>query len=46
LKTDKKLIQAVKEGDFKKAAQEAKNSRWCKQVKSRCEDVSEMFTAL
>jgi len=41
--TFKKLIQAVKEGDFKKAAQEAKNSRWCEQVKSRCEDVCEMI---
>jgi len=37
--TFKKLIQAVKEGDFKKAAEEAKNSRWCRQVGKRCEDV-------
>jgi len=41
--TFKKLIQAVKEGDFKKAAEEAKNSRWCRQVGERCEDVCEMF---
>jgi len=41
--TFKKLIQAVKEGDFKKAAEEAKNSKWCRQVGSRCEDVCEML---
>jgi len=44
--TFKKLIQAVKEGNFKKAAQEAKNSRWCRQVSSRCEDVCEMFLSV
>jgi len=37
--TFKKMIRAIKERDFKKAAKEAKNSRWCEQVKSRCEDV-------
>ena len=37
--TFRKMIQAIKDKDFKKAAEEAKNSRWCKQVKSRCEDV-------
>ena len=41
--TFKKLIQAVKEGDFKRAAEEAKNSRWCGQVGNRCEDVCEML---
>jgi lysozyme len=40
----KKMIQAVKEGDFKKAAEEAKNSRWCRQVGQRCEDVYNMLT--
>jgi len=39
----KKMIQAIKEGNFKRAAEEAKNSRWCKQVGSRCEDVYEMI---
>jgi lysozyme len=34
----KKMIAAIKEGDFKRAAKEAKNSRWCRQVKSRCEE--------
>jgi len=42
--TFKKLIQAVKEGDFKKAAEEAKNSRWCRQVGERCKDVYNMLT--
>jgi len=34
----KKMIQAVKDKDFKEAARQAKDSKWCKQVKSRCED--------
>jgi lysozyme len=34
----KNMIQAIKENDFKRAAKEAKNSRWCRQVKTRCED--------
>jgi len=34
----KKMIKAVKGRSFKEAAHEAKNSKWCKQVKSRCED--------
>ena len=42
----KKMIAAIKEGDFKRAAEEAKNSKWCRQVGSRCEDVCEMLTAL
>ncbi|MEO1928567.1 MAG: hypothetical protein ABGX26_07770 [Nautiliaceae bacterium] len=33
----------IKEGDFARAAEEAKNSKWCKQVGSRCEDVYEIF---
>ena len=41
--TFKKMIRAIKERDFKKAAKEAKNSRWCEQVKSRCEDVYELL---
>jgi len=39
----KKMIQAIKDKDFVRAAEEAKNSKWCKQVKSRCEDVYELF---
>jgi len=34
----KKMIQAIKDKDFKEAAKQAKDSKWCKQVKSRCED--------
>lgn len=34
----KKMIAAVKAGDYKLAAKEAKNSKWCKQVGSRCEE--------
>jgi len=39
----KKMIQAVKDRDFQKASEEAKDSRWCKQVGKRCDDVVEMF---
>ena len=34
----KKMIQAVKDKNFKEAAKQAKDSKWCKQVKNRCED--------
>lgn len=34
----KKMIAAVKAGDYKLAAKEAKDSKWCKQVGSRCEE--------
>ena len=34
----KKMIQAIKDKDFKEAAKQAKDSKWCKQVGSRCED--------
>ena len=34
----KKMIQAIKDRDFKEAGKQAKDSRWCKQVGSRCED--------
>jgi len=33
----KKMIQAVKDGDFKEAGRQAKDSKWCRQVGSRCE---------
>jgi len=36
LKTFKKMIFAVKKQDYNKAADEMENSKWCKQVKSRC----------
>ena len=39
----KKMIAAIKKGDFKRAAEEAKNSRWCKQVGERCEEDYELF---
>jgi len=34
----KKMIQAIRNKEFKEAARQAKDSKWCKQVKSRCED--------
>jgi len=34
----KKMIQAVRDKDFKEAARQAKDSKWCKQVGIRCED--------
>ena len=42
--TFKKMIAAIREGDFVRAAEEAKNSRWCRQVGERCEDVYRMLT--
>ena len=36
--TFKNMIRAVKVGNYKLAAKEAKDSKWCKQVGSRCED--------
>jgi len=35
----KNMIQAIKDRDFKRASEEAKNSHWCEQVGKRCEDV-------
>lgn len=34
----KKMIEAIRNGDFKEAARQAKDSHWCKQVGSRCDD--------
>jgi len=34
----KKMIQAIKDKDYKEAAKQAKDSKWCKQVGIRCED--------
>ena len=39
----KNMIQAIKERDFLKASKEARNSRWCRQVRTRCDDVVEMM---
>jgi len=33
------MIQAVKNKNFKRASEEAKNSHWCEQVGKRCDDV-------
>ena len=33
----KKMIQAVKDGDFKEAGRQAKDSKWCRQVGVRCD---------
>ena len=37
------LIQAVKNKNFQKAGEEAKNSKWCEQVGKRCDDVVNMI---
>ena len=37
----KKMIKALKDFDYEKASIEAVNSLWCKQVGSRCKEVSE-----
>ena len=34
----KKMIAAIKAEDWKKAAEEAKDSKWCKQLPNRCKD--------
>ena len=39
----KKMIQAIKDKDFKEAARQAKDSKWCKQVGTRCEDNYELL---
>jgi len=39
----KKMIAAIKDKDFKEAARQAKDSKWCKQVGSRCEDNYELL---
>ena len=41
----KKMIEAIKDRDFKRAALEAKNSHWCRQVGNRCKDVVELLQA-
>jgi len=39
----KNMIQAIKDKDFKEAARQAKDSKWCKQVGTRCEDNYELL---
>ena len=34
----KKMIQAIKDKDFKEAARQAKDSKWCEQVGKRCDN--------
>ena len=41
--TFKKMIQAVKEHNWEAMIREMKNSRWCEQVKNRCEDDVELI---
>ena len=40
----KKMIAAVKQGDFKEASRQAKDSKWCKQVGLRCTDDAQLMT--
>ncbi len=42
-KTFKKMIKALNEFDFEKASYEIENSKWCNQVKSRCNRVKKLF---
>ncbi len=42
----KKMIQAVKERDWERMIEEMKNSRWCRQVKSRCYDDAKLIEEL
>jgi len=42
----KRMIAAVKIRDFKTAAKEAKDSKWCKQVKSRCDENCEILESV
>ena len=39
----KKMIAAVKAGDWKEAAKEAKDSKWCEQLPTRCKDDCSML---
>ena len=44
--TFKKMIKAVKERNWEAMIREMKNSRWCEQVKSRCEDDVELIGSI
>ena len=39
----KKMIAAIKIGDWEEAAKEAEDSRWCKQLPTRCKDDANML---
>lgn len=41
----KKMLAALKAKDFIKAAAEMKDSKWCKQVKTRCSTLEQMMQA-
>ena len=42
-RTFKKFIQAIKDRDYKKARDEAIDSRWCKQVSRRCKFIADLI---
>lgn len=42
-KTFKKMIEAIRLGDWKQAKKEALDSLWHQQVKSRAEEIADMF---
>ena len=39
----KKMLAAIKAKDFEKTAEEMKDSKWCRQVKSRCTTLESMM---
>lgn len=38
----KKMIKALEEGDYRRAAEEMRDSLWCRQVKGRCEELAQL----
>ena len=42
----KKMIQAVKNRNWEEMVKEMKDSKWCRQLKDRCEDDSKLITPL
>jgi len=40
----KKMIRAIKKGDWQESVRELKDSRLCREVPSRCEDNSELMS--
>ncbi len=41
----KKMISAIKQGDFEEASKQAKDSIWCKQVGDRCKDDYDLISS-
>jgi len=39
-----KMIQAVKNEDYEEMVKQMKDSKWCKQVKSRCDELSKIVS--